>query len=327
VGVGLAQVGEFSFVLADTGVDHGLLPKALEQAFLGGAIVTMAATPFLMMMARRLVRLGEHVPGDHEAALSGHVVVIGYGTTGQAVARVLGDTGIRFLAVDALPEAVEAATRERLPVHFGDATRRAVLDRLGVGRARAVVVAVSDPVATRRIVSLVRQLTDEARVIVRVRRVAEIDELERLGADEVIPSEFETSIEIFVRLLQHLGVPRHVTRVQESLIRLGHYRALRGVGRTTELLTDARRLIAGGILETAQVMPGSAACGRTLAEMNLRRTTGATVLSVVRGERPLPTADGHTRLEPEDLIVLYGTHEAIDRAQVLLEPTTGGVIA
>ena len=324
VGLGLAQVGEFSFVLAETGVEHGLLPASLEQAFLGGAIVTMAATPFLMMMARRLARIGEHAPGDEDATLSGHVVMIGYGTTGQAVARVLRDTGIRFVVVDALPEAVEAGTRERLPVHFGDATRRAVLDRLGVGRARAVVVAVSDPVATRRIVSLVRQLTDNARVIVRVRRVAEIEELERLGADEVIPSEFETSIEIFVRLLQHLGVPRHVTRVQESLIRLGHYQALRGVGRSTELLTEARRLIVGGILETAQVMSGSAACGRTLAEMDLRRQTGATVLSVVRGERPLPGADGHTRLEPEDLIVLYGTHEAIDRAQALLEPATGG---
>jgi CPA2 family monovalent cation:H+ antiporter-2 len=320
VGLGLAQVGEFSFVLAKAGVEHGLLPGSIEQAFLGGAIVTMAGTPFFMMAARRLARIGEEVPDTGETALADHVVMIGYGTTGEAVARVLRDTGIPFVAVDALPEAVEAGLRERLPVHFGDASRRAVLDRLGVHRARAVVVAVSDPVATRRIVSLVRQLSDDVRMIVRVRRVAEIAELERLGADEVIPSEFETSIEMFVRLLRHLGVPRHVTRVQESLIRLGHYQALRGVGRSTELLTDARRLMAGGILETAQVMPGSTACGRTLAEIDLRQRTGATVLSIVRGDGPLPDPDGHTRLEAEDLIVLFGTHEAIDRAQALLEP-------
>jgi CPA2 family monovalent cation:H+ antiporter-2 len=302
VGLGLAQIGEFSFVLAKAGVESGLLSRPLEQAFLGGAIVTMAGV----------------------AALSSHVVMVGYGTTGRAVARVLRETGIPFVAVDALAEAVEAGHRERMPVQFGDASRRAVLDRLGVGRARAVVVAVSDRVATRRIVSLVRQLTDGARVIVRVRRVAEIEELERLGADEVIPSEFETSIEIFVRLLHHLGVPKHVTRVQESLIRLGHYQALRGVGSSTELLTDARRLIAGGILETAQVMSGSRACGRTLAELNLRRETGATVLSVVRREGPLPSVDGPTRLEAEDLVVLYGPHEAIDRALALLEPPEAG---
>src|SRR5213080_2554936 len=97
-------------------------------------------------------------------------------------------------------------------------------------------------------VDVLRQTNPTARILVRVRRVGEVEELERLGADEVIPSEFETSIELFVRLLTHLGVPRHVTRIQESIIRLHHYQALRGVGASTEVLTDAKRLIAGGIL-------------------------------------------------------------------------------
>jgi CPA2 family monovalent cation:H+ antiporter-2 len=140
----------------------------------------------------------------------------------------------------------------------------------------------------------------------------------------VIPSEFETSIELLVRLLGHLGVPRHVVRMQESLIRLDHYHALRGVGMTPELLSQARNLVMGGILETAQAMDGSAAAGRTLAELDLRRRTGATVLSVVRAERPLPTPDGSTRLEAGDLIVLYGPHEAIDQALRLLEPRGEG---
>jgi len=181
-------------------------------------------------------------------------------------------------------------------------------------------VAVGDPAATRRIVSLLRQTNASARILVRARRVGEIAELERLGANEVIPSEFETSIELFVRLLAHLGVPRHVVRVQESLIRLDHYQALRGVGATPDLLVQARKLIVGGILETAQVMKGSRAAGKTLAELDLRRRTGATVLSVVRNEQPLPAPDGPTRLEAEDLVVLYGPHEAIDRALAMLEP-------
>src|SRR5436190_1093465 len=190
----------------------------------------------------------------------------------------------------------------------------------GLERARAAVVAVGDPAATRRIVSCLRQTNASARILVRARRVGEIAELERLGADEAIPSEFETSIELFVRLLTHLGVPRHVVRVQESLIRLDHYQALRGVGATPDLLAQARKLIVGGILETAQVMKGSLAAGKTLAELDLRRRTGATVLSVVRSEQALPTPDGPTRLEAEDLVVLYGPHEAIDRALGVLEP-------
>jgi CPA2 family monovalent cation:H+ antiporter-2 len=159
-----------------------------------------------------------------------------------------------------------------------------------------------------------------ARLLVRARRVGEIEELERLGADEALPSEFETSIELFVRLLGHLGVPRHVVRVQESLIRLGHYRALRGVGTTPELLAETRRIVMGGILESAQVMAGSAAAGRTLADLDLRRRTGANVLSVVKDGVPQPTPDGPTRLDAGDLVVLYGPHEAIDRALDLLEP-------
>src|SRR5207245_9448655 len=107
--------------------------------------------------------------------------------------------------------------------------------------------------------------------------------------------------------------------------RLEHCQALRGVGATADLLAQARKLSVGGILETAQVMKGSLAAGKTLAELDLRRRTGATVLSVVRNEQPLPTPDGPTRLEAEDLVVLYGPHEAIDRALWMLEPKeTGG---
>jgi CPA2 family monovalent cation:H+ antiporter-2 len=191
---------------------------------------------------------------------------------------------------------------------------------LGVPTARAAVVAIGDPVATRRIVSLIRQMNGDLRLMVRVRYVAEIEELERLGADEAIPSEFETSIEIFVRLLAHLGVPRHVVRVQESLVRVGHYRALRGLGVSTEFLAETERIIAGGTLETAQVIEGSEACGRTLGELDLRRQIGVSILNVVRNEQPLPLLEGATRLEPGDLLVLYGSHQGLDRGFRMFEP-------
>ena len=274
-----------------------------------------------MRLGRRLAQVGAGTPGTGAVPeLRDQVLVIGYGITGQAVARVLRETGIAFVTVDMVADVVDVGRREGMPVRFGDASRRAVLEEMGAERARAAVVAVGDPGATRRIVSQLRQANPTARILVRARRVGEIEELERLGADEAIPSEFETSIELFVRLLTHLGVPRHVVRVQESLIRLDHYHALRGTAATPELLAETWKLVMGGILETAQVMKGSLAAGRTLAELDLRRRTGATVLSVVRNEQPLPTPDGPTRLEAEDLVVLYGPHEAIDRALGVLEP-------
>jgi CPA2 family monovalent cation:H+ antiporter-2 len=320
-GLGLAQIGEFSFVLSREGVAAGLIDPSFEQAFLAAAILTMGATPFLMRGAKRLASLtGEAPAAEAKSKLRDHVVLIGYGTTGNAVARVLRETGVSFCAVDMNARSVDAAVQEKMPVRFGDATRRAVLEELGVLTARAAVVALTDPAATRRVVSLIRQMNAEIRLMVRASYVEEIQELERLGADEVIPSEFETSIEIFSRLLAHLGVPRHVVRVQESLVRVGHYRALRGLAFSTEILAETERIIAGGLLETAQVMEGSEVCGRTLGELALRRQIGVSVLNIVRNEQPLPMLDGATPLEPGDLVVLYGPHQGLDRAFRMFEP-------
>jgi len=319
-GLALAQIGEFSFVLSRAGVESGLFAREWEQAFLGVAVVTMAATPFLVGAGRRLATAGSAAPGRDAGARRDHVLVLGYGTTGRAVARVLSETGVPFVAVELAADVVHEAQREGMPIEFGDGSRRAVLDALGAARARAAVVTIGDPAATRRAVSLLRQLNPEMRILARVQRVGEIEELERLGADEVVPSEFETSIELFVRLLTHLGVPRHVVRLQESMIRLDHYQALRGAPLSAEALRRAGDIIAGGILETARVMEGSAAVGKTLAQLDLRRRTGATVLSVVRNEAPLPGVVATTDLEAGDLVVLYGSHQAIDAALTLLEP-------
>lgn len=316
----LAQIGEFSFVLAEQALDVGLLTAADEQAFLFAAILTMAATPFLLGSARRIAALGASERSRVVPERRDHVLLIGYGETGQAVARVLRETGIPFEAVDLLAENVAVGQRDGIPVQFGDGSRRAVLDHMGAATARAAVVTVGDPGATRRIVTQLRQANGDVRILVRARRVTEIDELEQLGADEVIPSEFEVSIELFVRLLTRLGVPRHIVRIEESIIRTEHYRALRGLGTTPEIFEKTKRLVAGGILETAQVMEGSSAAGKTIAELDLQRKVGAVVLSVVRDENPLPAPGGSTRLLAGDLVVIFGPHEAIDRTLQLLEP-------
>ncbi len=318
-GLGLAQIGEFSFVLAREAGKLDLMSDELTQAFLGTAIVTMAATPFLVMWARRLAET--ELPVSQEpSSLEGHVVVAGYDRTGHAVARVLKETKIPFVAVDMTPSHVAQGKREAMPVHFGDASRRAVLASLGTAGARAVVVAVSDPSATRRIVSLARQMNGQARILVRAHSVDEIEELERLGADEVVPAEFAASIELFVRLLMNLGVPRHVARMQESIIRLAHYRAFRGPDLGSDLLDEIERLIRAGVMETAEVMADSPACGRSLAELTFQQSTGASILALVRNDEPLRSLGGDTRLQEHDLVVLYGPHAAVAKALETLQP-------
>jgi CPA2 family monovalent cation:H+ antiporter-2 len=320
-GCALAQIGEFSFVLSRQAASLGLVSHDLEQAFLGAAVLTMAATPFVYFGGRRLT-LFEPASRHGEAERKGHVVVVGYDVTGQAVARVLGSTSIPFVVIDMDPARVRAGEAEGLPLRFGDGSRRGTLEEAGIHEARAVVVAVSDAIASRRITSLASQMNPKACILVRAHGVEEVEELQRLGATEVIPAEFEASIEIFVRLLQRLGVPRHVARVQEGIIRLGNYHSLRGAPASYEMMSDLERLIGGGILESAEVMRGSRADGLTLGELDLRGSTGAVVLTMVRDGEPVPNPTDDLRLRAGDLVVLYGPHAGIAGALDLLEPAT-----
>ncbi len=319
-GFTLMQVGELSFVLIAQALALGVLAPAQGQALLAVAVVTMIATPMFMRAGELLARIGSEREDTPESDLAGHVVIVGLGETGGAVARVLKEAGLRFEAVDADYARVSQTRAEGMPVHLGDASRRGVLAELGAAAARVAVVAVSSAMSTRRIVSLLRQTNPRVRIIVRARRVAEIADLEALGADEVIPSEFETSIEIFARVLSHLGVPRHVVRLQESVLRAEHYRALRGFGTNADALEKAARVIEAGVLETALVQEGSPVAGRTLGETRIREETGANVISLVRGDEPVPAPGPTTRLEAGDLVVLHGPHEAVDAALRLFEP-------
>jgi len=318
-GCALAQIGEFSFVLSRQAVELGILSHSLEQAFLGAAVLTMAATPFVYFGGRRLslLELGSR---SERTQLESHVVIVGYDVTGQAVARVLGSTSIPFFVLDMDPARVRAGVAEGLPVHFGDGSRRGALEAAGIESARAVVVAVSDALASRRITSLASQLNPRATILVRAHGVEEIAELERLGATEVIPAEFEASIELFIRLLQHLGVPRHVARVQEGIIRLGNYHSLRGAPVSYKMMSDMERLIGGGIIESAEVMKGSEAESRTLAELDFRERTGAVVLTMIRDENPVSNPDDSLRLQAGDRIVVYGPHAGIAAAIEMFDP-------
>jgi CPA2 family monovalent cation:H+ antiporter-2 len=317
-GCALAQIGEFSFVLSRQAVDLGIMSHTLEQAFLGAAVLTMAVTPFVYFAGRRLtlLDLGSRVDAG---GVTGHVVIVGYDVTGKAVARVLGSTSIPFVVLDVDPGRVQAGVAEGLPVHFGDGSRRGVLEGAGIETARPVDVAVSDALASRRITALAHQLNPRATILVRS-NVEEIAELMRLGATEVIPAEFEASIELFVRLLQHLGVPRHVARVQEGIIRLGNYHSLRGAPATFELMSDIERLIGGGIVESAEVMKGSEADGQSLAALDFRVRTGAVVLTMIRDEKPVSNPEDSTRLQAGDRVVVYGPHAAVAAAIDLFEP-------
>ena len=325
--LGLAQVGEFSFILARAGLPQGLLSEADYQRFLAASILSMIATPFLIKAAPRIGYTIQSVfaPGSvleptvagfdpGEPDLRGHVVIVGYGLNGRNLARVLRRVEVPYLVLELNAQAVREASAHGERIVYGDATRREVLHHVGLERARVIVLAISDPVATRHTVSLARQMNPDVHVIVRSRYMSELQDLLRLGADEVIPEEFETSIEIFSRVLREYGVARDVIRRQVEAVRSGVYQMLRAPSLPHVGMSEIAEALAGASTETLVVGAEAAAVGQTIAELKLRSMTGATVIAVVRDGRTDINPGPEYRVQTEDVMVLLGAPEQIDLA-------------
>ncbi|MBW3565148.1 MAG: cation:proton antiporter [Acidobacteria bacterium] len=319
-GIGLAQIGEFSFILANVGLAVGLLTDGLFQAFLAGAVLTMMVTPFFIELSPRVTFLLQRIlpqraeaPDEPEKeGIRHHVVIIGYGLSGENVARVLKRTGIRYRIVELSGEAVERGRKAGEPIAFGDATRRELLEHVRIKDARVLLVAIADPVATARIVRFARQLSPEIYIIVRTRLVLEIEDLYAQGADSVIAEEFETSIEIFTRVLERYHIPRNVIQAQRRVLRAEGYEALREDER--EVSSTMLDILAEGATDIYRVTDDAPVAGKTLAELNVRNLTGASILVVVRDDDTHAAPGGDFVIEPGDYVVLHGGHAAVERA-------------
>ena len=323
-GLGIAQVGEFSFVLIGVGLAAGLLDENIFQLFLASSILSMLLAPPLIIAAPYLaertqsllpfLRSGrEHVP-EGSASLKDHVIIVGFGLNGQNVARVLGETGIPFVVLETDGDVVKQLAAARIPGIFGDVTRKEILQLCGVGRARIVVLAISDPNAQRTAVRMIRSMNAAVHIIARTRMVADVDELAKLGADEVIPEEFETSIEIFTRVLDQYHIPRNVVNTQIQIIRDENYSMLRGLPQTSRGLERMTQILAAGTSDTFLITDDLEASGRTVGDIDLRQHSGCMLIAVVRGETPTLTPQKDFRVEPGDTLVLVGTHANMDRA-------------
>src|SRR5207244_12903046 len=252
--------------------------------------VTMLVTPFLLQSGptlvqglERLVALDRLLPGLRpsgiavaEQQLTDHVIVAGYGLNGRNLSAALRAIEAPYCIVELNAQTVRQARSRGEPAFYGDATREEILRALGIERARMLVAAISDPAATRRMVRIARGINPGVHIIARTRYVVEIPELLRLGANDVIPEEVETSIEIFARVLAHYGVePREIDRLVEQ-IRASHYQALRGGTPGSDSL---RVGAVAGIPQMAvgriRLGPVSDLVGKSLAESGLRPRTGA----------------------------------------------------
>jgi CPA2 family monovalent cation:H+ antiporter-2 len=327
-GWGLAQVGEFSFVLAGVALPLGLIGDQAYQVFLGTSVLSILLAPLVIAVARPVAdavcRVARHptlelqTAGVEDAeALTGHVIIAGYGVSGRNLARVLDGAGIQYVILEQNGNVVRRARRELQPILFGDATRPEVLLRVGIERARAVVVAISSPADERRAVAIARSLNRAVRIVVRTQSVAMVDELERAGADDVIAQEFETSLEIFARVLHHYDIPSNTIDREIHAAREEHYGIVRGRA-SPDLQLDA--LVHLGIhraLELLEIEPGARAVGENPTSLQLRHETGATVVAIVRRGEAYHVPDPAFRFEAGDTVVLVGDDAALASARAV----------
>ena len=332
-GLGLAQVGEFSFVLAAAGLPLGLFAGDDYQTFLSVAALSLMATPFLIGSARgaaeavatRFAGAARGAPGRHaehedDSAAAGyrdHAVVIGYGLAGRYLARMLRAAGIRCAVIDQNLELVRQARADGLPAVYGDGTRHALLERVAGAHARIIVFAIPSSMEERRGVAAARALAPAARIVVRTRYVRAIEELQRLGANAVVVEEFEASLELFKRALEGYAIPAGRIAHELDAVRSEHYGLLRGTAAPDLALDALQHLGIHDALELVEVEEGSPAIAENARTLDLRRRTGAIQVAVVRDGAPIYRRDDAFRYAPGDTAVLVGDREALDAAAIL----------
>jgi CPA2 family monovalent cation:H+ antiporter-2 len=238
-GMTLSQVGEFSFVLAAVAISSDLLPHDIYQGFLAVAVLTMALTPIVMAQIPRVgnllakvrqprwVKSGADV-ADKAPAFSDHLIIIGYGLNGRNLAQVAREAGVSYAIVEMNPRTVRREVSTE-PITFGDATNEGVLAAVCVDRARAAAVVIGDPIGTRGIVAQLHRMNPDLHIIARTRFVGEVQWLYALGATDVVPEEFETSIQIFMRTGRFFGLSAEKLTRLAATIREDNYEALREV--------------------------------------------------------------------------------------------------
>lgn len=331
-GLGLAQVGEFSFVLAAAGKAVGLITEDFYQIFLSSSVATMIMTPFvlksaptvsgwitsrsLLKRASRMRKISEDQAFPRKK--SGHVIIVGFGLNGRNLARVLKGADIPYVVLELNSDTVREMKKKGEPIYYGDGTSAGIMHKLGISRARLLVIAISDPTSTRRMVDIARKENPDLYIIVRTRYLAEVDDLKALGANEVIPEEFETSIEIFSRVLHHYQFPRNVITEHIERIRSDSYEVLRKVEMPKKYLVESG-MLAGIETETFLIKEGSHVAGHSIRDLNLRFETGATIIAVERGDKIHQNPEPGFILKPNDIILLIGKKEDINHAIEFLE--------
>ena len=331
IGLAISQVGEFSFILSKTGVNQGIFSGNAYQIFLDVTIMTMMATPMLMALAPRAAEAVLRLPLPRRLRIGSflaqegkkpepkdHLIIVGFGVSGRNLARAACKSSIPYVIVEMNPETVKAARAKGEPIFYGDATQEGILTHARIQEARIVVVAINDPAATRMITHLARTLTPIVYLIVRTRYIQEVQPLYNAGANDVVPEEFETSVEIFNLVLKKYLIPRQEIERLTAEVRARCYQVFRSE-KELEPYNALKPELPNIEISTFRLADGAPLAGRSLAQMELRKKYGLTVLAIRRDVQIFPNPEPDMQLQAQDVLIVMGPPDVLASQSWLFE--------
>jgi CPA2 family monovalent cation:H+ antiporter-2 len=333
-GLSLFQVGEFAFILSKVGIEYNLISAQTNQYFLSISILSMILTPFVIIfsenIAGRFMGISKKIglekvlasdsdnEGISEVNLENHLVIIGYGINGSNLAKAATASNIPFVVIEMNADIVKREKEKGLPIIFGDATQDHILKTVHLSAARAAVIAISENFATQSIIKNIRSHSDSLYLVVRTRYVAETSELLALGADEVIPEEFETSIQIFAHILQSFLVPEDDINQLTEKVRADNYQLFKGELKLPKTYRPTK-LSDFNITCLRMTADSNKFLGKPLNDLNLRAEFGINILVIKRKNELLESIQPTQILKQGDMLYIQGTPSNIERFHKLIK--------
>lgn len=321
VGLGLAQIGEFSFVLASAGQVLGLVARPVYLLILGTTAVTLVIAPFVLQLVPKLLDWMETVPRlakfleqssfpiEVSEDLPGpdHIIVCGYGRMGRILVQLLRGHGYPVLAIDQSEAAIQELRNSGIPYLYGNAASLHVLETAGVDRARAMTIALPDPMTTRLCLKRALEFSPDLDITAIAYRDRDLELLYQLGAREVVQPDFEASLELSSHLLSGMGLPNLQIQQEMQQIRDSHYQTLRPQTSKAETSRNLQDVVQDLNSHWYSLPKGSPLTGMTVEETNLRRLSGVALMAIRRADgEQLDYPDPRTPLKPDDKLLVVG---------------------
>lgn len=334
IGLALSQVGEFSFLLAKLGLDNGIISGFHYQLFLSVAIVTMALTPFLIRASKRVADIGLRLPLPTKLVqglfpliqtevpqMSHHVVFIGKDARTLNLSRMARQMNMPYVSVIFDPAIAQSRLQKGEVVVYGDAVNLPILQKAYADTADVVVISIGDLIVSMAVVANVRSINRNAHILVRTRHVDDIEELYRLGANQVIPEEFETAIGLFERVLRKMQLSNRKIHSVIGRIRDDHYGLFREI--EDKSAVSLLKELPGMEITAVRVEEGSVLAGKSLTDSRLRARFGATVVALMREGHLMEHPAPDTILVADDTLYIMGKPDQVSSFVDWLQSTPG----